>query len=81
MITLALEIDYPDEATAAAVMAVLGPDNAGYVESKLRGSKLFFRIETKSAGTMRNTVDDLMVCIKIAEEAIGMVSKPVDDNE
>lgn len=42
MIALELEIDYPDEATARAVMVSLEPENAGNVASELRGSKLRF---------------------------------------
>lgn len=42
MIALELEIDYPDEATARAVMVSLEPENAGNVASELRGSKPFF---------------------------------------
>ena len=60
MISLSLEIEYPDETTAKAVMDSLGPDNIGYVESELRGSKLVFTLSSESAGTLRNTADDLM---------------------
>lgn len=84
MITLELEIDYPDEATAKAVMDSLEPDNTGYVESELRGSKLLFRAEAQSAGTMRNTADDLMACVKTAEEAVGLATGaavPDEDEE
>ncbi len=75
MISLELEIEYPDEATAAAVAAALGPDNEGYVESELRGSKLILRSRSESAGTMRNTADDLMACVKTAEESISASSQ------
>lgn len=75
MISLELEIEYPDESTAEAVMRAVEPDNAGYVESELRGSKLVFRSEASNAGTMRNTADDLMACVKTAEEAIGASSR------
>lgn len=74
MISLELELEYADEAKARAVMEALDPDNDGYVSSELRGSKLIFRTEAKSAGTMRNTADDLMACIKIAEEAVGLAT-------
>lgn len=74
MISLSLEIEYPDETTAKAVMDSLGPDNTGYVGSELRGSKLVFIISSESAGTLRNTADDLMACIKTAEESVGVAS-------
>lgn len=76
MISLQLEIDYDDETVARAVMDSLGPDNTGYVESELQGSKLIFRISSESAGTLRNTADDLMACIKTAEASAGLADGP-----
>ena len=73
MMTLELEIDYPDERTARSVMEALDPDNAGYVESELRGTKLLFRMGSESAGTLRSTADDLMACIKAAEDIASVV--------
>ena len=72
MISLDLEIDYPDSDTAKAVMEALGPDNEGYVETEVQGTKLLFTLSAETAGTMKNTCDDLMACIKTAEEAIGV---------
>ncbi len=72
MISLELEIDYPDERTARSVMDALDPDNAGYVESELRGNKLLFRMGSESAGTLRSTADDLMACIKAAEDVASV---------
>ncbi len=74
MITLELEITYTDIYIAESVMNALGPDNEGYVQSELQGSQIIFRIEAKSAGTMRNTADDLMACIKVAEESVGITN-------
>ena len=75
MITLELEVTYPDEGSARAVMNALDPDNQGYVRSELNGSTIVFKMESESAGTMRNTADDLLACIKVAEESIGMTSE------
>lgn len=74
MITLELTVEYPDDSTASAVMGSLEPDNDGYVETELRGSKLVFRMGSESAGTLRNTADDLMACLKAAEEAVGLAT-------
>lgn len=75
MLTLELEAGYPDEGTARAVLGALDPDNAGYVESELRGSKLIFRMSAESAGTLRSTADDLMACLKTAEESCGVANR------
>ena len=74
MITLELEVTYPDGRAAEAVLNALDPDNKGYVSSELRGSTIVFRMDAKSAGTMRNTADDLLACLKVAEESVGMAS-------
>jgi hypothetical protein len=79
MITLDLHIHYGDERTAKAVFDSVSPDNKGYVLTDLRGSSLFMRLSSDNAGTMRNTADDLMACIKAAEEASGLVSGPAPD--
>ncbi|MCL1811422.1 MAG: hypothetical protein FWG41_04320 [Methanomassiliicoccaceae archaeon] len=79
MITLDLRIRYDDERTAKAVFDSISPDNEGYVSTKLEGEQLIMRISADNAGTMRNTADDLMACIKAAEEASGLVSGPAPD--
>ncbi|MCL1978706.1 MAG: hypothetical protein FWG60_00900 [Methanomassiliicoccaceae archaeon] len=79
MITLDLRIQYDDERTAKAVFDSISPDNEGYVSAELRGNMLLIAISSDNAGTMRNTADDLMACIKAAEEASGLVSGPAPD--
>jgi len=72
MLSLELKFEYPDQRTADTVMKALAPDNMGYVESSVEGNVLRFRMEADNAGTLRNTADDLLACIKIAEETIGL---------
>jgi tRNA threonylcarbamoyladenosine modification (KEOPS) complex Pcc1 subunit len=79
MITLELRIEYNDERTAKAVFDSISPDNEGYVSTELMGNKLLMKISSESAGTLRNTADDLMACIKAAEEASGLVSGSAPD--
>lgn len=75
MLSLELRFEYSDAKTAETVMQSLDPDNGGYVESRLEGSILVFRMEAENAGSLRNTADDLLACIKIAEETIGIGSR------
>lgn len=69
---------YEDERTAESVLRAVEPDNRGYVESELNGKEIIFKMKAKDAGSMRNTADDLLVCIKIAEEASGIVASATD---
>ncbi len=75
MLSLDMRFEYPDAKAAETVMRSLDPDNDGYVESFLEGNVLRFRIEADNAGSLRNTADDLLACIKIAEETIGLGSR------
>ncbi|MBO4569430.1 MAG: hypothetical protein J5674_05725 [Candidatus Methanomethylophilaceae archaeon] len=77
MLSLTISVDYGDEGLARAVMDALGPDNGGYVESSLDGGTLTLRMESESAGALRNTMDDLMACLKAAEDAIGAGRRPI----
>ena len=79
MITLDLHIRYNDEKTAKAVFDSVSPDNEGYVSTELRGNQLVMRMSSDNAGSLRNAADDLMACIKAAEEASGLVSGPAPD--
>ena len=78
MLELELKMEYDDEKTAKAVYSALEPDNKGYVDARIEGKTLFFKITSEDAGSMRNTADDLLACIKIAEEASGLVVSAAD---
>lgn len=74
MLSLELRFEYPDAKVAVAVMKSLEPDNGGYVETVREDNVLRFLMEADNAGSLRNTADDLLACIKIAEETIGIGS-------
>ena len=78
MLELELKMEYDDEKTAKAVYGALEPDNKDYVEARIEGKTLFFKIVSEDAGSMRNTADDLLACVKIAEEASGLVVSAAD---
>jgi tRNA threonylcarbamoyladenosine modification (KEOPS) complex Pcc1 subunit len=69
---LELRMEYPDERTASAIFASLEPDNTGHMDSRMIGKELIFTITSDNAGTLRNSADDLLACVKIAEEALGL---------
>jgi hypothetical protein len=69
---LELRITYPSAKTANTIFMALSPDNSGYIDSKMIGSELIFNLTANNAGTLKNTADDLLACVKIAEEASGL---------
>ena len=69
---LNLKIMYPTAAEAEAVFKALEPDNIGYIDSEINDNELIFRMTSNGAGTLKNTVDDLLACVKIVEEALNL---------
>ncbi|MBR7005462.1 MAG: hypothetical protein IKH98_00815 [Candidatus Methanomethylophilaceae archaeon] len=80
MISLIIRAEFSDEHAARSVMEAVRPDNGSFVESSLEGRALVLRMEASSAGTLRNTMDDLMACIKAAEDAIDAGLRPYPIN-
>ncbi|MDN5357571.1 MAG: KEOPS complex subunit Pcc1 [Candidatus Methanomethylophilaceae archaeon] len=79
MNTLDLRAEYGSPEMAAAIAAALDPDNGTYVDMEVLGNVINFKMEASSAGSLRNTADDLLACLKIAEEASGLVRGPAAD--
>ncbi len=76
---LEIRAEYGNEETAGAVFAALMPDNKGYVESEISGRQLLFIIESSDAGSMKNSADDLMACLKAAENSVGLITGAAAD--
>lgn len=81
LLHLELRFPYDDERTARAVLAAVSPENGEYVKSRLEGSTIIYEMEADNAGTLRNTADDLLACIKAAEDSAGLVSEPYIEPE
>ena len=79
MMELEIDVTYKNGKIADTVYHALEPDNKGYVESVLSGGTIVFRIKANDAGSMKNSADDLLACMKIAEEASGLVIGPAAD--
>ena len=65
-----IELEYEDEATAVAVMAAISPDNAPYAEAERIGTRVIVRSRSNTCPQMLHTTEDLLACIKVAEEAV-----------
>ncbi len=68
--TCNLEIEMPDEATAQNIAKALELDNAGYIETRVQGNTIFARAEAADIMSLRNTVDDYLACISVAEKSV-----------
>jgi uncharacterized protein with PIN domain len=58
-----------DAAEAEALRAALAADNPSYVDVTAHGPELNIRLTAKSASSARATLEDLMACLQVAEQA------------
>lgn len=65
-----LELDFADEDTARNIARAIELDNGGYINAEVRGKKLLLRAESDSVMSLRNTVDDVLACITVAQKSL-----------
>lgn len=70
---LDLSVRCPDDDRATSILASLGPDNDGYVQANHSEGVLTFSMEADNAGRLRQTADDLLACLKVADEVSGLL--------
>jgi hypothetical protein len=63
-------LEYDDERDAIAVMEAISPDNAPYAEAERNGRKVTVRSRSDTCPQMLHTMEDLLACVKVAEEAV-----------
>lgn len=71
---MSLRVEYGDRESAELIQRSLHPDNDGYLETEVKEGSLLFHMESDSTGTLRNTVNDLLACLKLAEETLSLGS-------
>lgn len=69
-VEVTIELDYESEADAEAVLAAISPDNAPYAEAERAGRKVVVRASSRTSAQMLHTMEDLLACVKVAEEAV-----------
>ena len=74
MLTMELTIEYANPSDAEAVYSSSKPDDDTYVTTEVSGNKVIYRFRAESAGQMRSAMDDVLACVKVSEEALGLVS-------
>ena len=74
MLTMELVIEYQNRSDAEAVYESSKPDDDSYVTTELSGNKVIYSFKAESAGQMRSAMDDVLACVKVSEEALGLVS-------
>ena len=65
-----LEIELPDQETAKNIAKALELDNAGYIETRVEGNTIFAKAEAEDIMALRNTIDDYLACLTIAQKSL-----------
>ena len=74
MIEMELTLNYDSPDDARAVYESARPDDDTYVTTRVDGRQVIFSFKADSAGQMRSAMDDVLACLKVSEEALGLVS-------
>ena len=69
-----LTIEYASEHDAKAIYDASKPDDDKFVTTRVEGNRVIFVFEADTAGQMRSAADDVLACLKVSEEALGLVS-------
>lgn len=67
-----ITVEYDSEKVASSVLSAVDVDNKGYVEAQLKGNRLVFKCCTSRPGRLKNTIDDLLSCLGLAEKMLEL---------
>jgi len=65
-----IELDYNNHDDAEKVAKSISLDNGLYAQTEVRGKKLFLTASATSAPSMLHTLEDLLSCVKVADEMV-----------
>lgn len=65
-----IELEYESEQQARNVMASISLDNGRYASTEVQGRKLVITSSAASAPSMLHTIEDLMSCLKVADQVV-----------
>jgi tRNA threonylcarbamoyladenosine modification (KEOPS) complex Pcc1 subunit len=67
-------IEYPDERAAIKVLRAIEQDNGSHASSHVEGRELILQASARSESSMVHTLDDLLSCVKVADEMIRRIT-------
>jgi len=65
-----IELDYESQKDAEKVARSISLDNGQYAKAEVRGNKLVLIASAASAQSMLHTLEDLLSCVKVADEMV-----------
>lgn len=79
-----IEIEYRNELQAETIKKAIELENENYASAGVEGHRLLIRATSASIPSLLHTIEDLLVCIKAAEDAMkisesGSLHGPLSD--
>lgn len=74
-----IEIDYDSEEQARNVVRSISLDNGRFAEARAVGRKVVIRCSAPSAPSMLHTVEDLLACVKVADQLVRGAAEDESD--
>ncbi len=65
-----IELDYENQSDAEKVARSISLDNGLFAQAEVRGNKLVLTASAASAPSMLHTLEDLLSCVKVADEMV-----------
>ena len=69
--TCVLTLEFKDAETAKKVHHSINIDDAGFVQSRVKGATLEASIEGKSVASLLHTLDDYLACVSVASDIVN----------
>jgi hypothetical protein len=66
---------WPSAEIAARIARAVAVDNPEYVHAGTQGRELLLRVRSTSAASARVSLDDLLACVRAAEQTLTMVKR------
>ena len=63
-----LQLDFESKDVANSVIIATEPENKGWVETKMEGKSVNAVIKAQNIGSLRETFEDFMACVSVAEK-------------
>lgn len=71
-----LAFEYENEDYAKNIAQSISLDNGKFAEAEVRDRELIITIKSHSAPSMLNTLEDLLSCLRVAEQTVRIGSLP-----
>lgn len=64
-----ITLEYSDPRKAETIKRAVELDNGQYAAAEVEGGKVMIRSSSESVPSMLHTLEDLLACVRVAEEA------------